>query len=201
LEVVRWLGGSVPEFRTMEEVQERLTEAQTELAEAEERAERASGRNAAAAKRRVAERREEIAELEKKLDVMRRIAAIEQGEAARSPGASGAGTAARPRGAATAAEDWRTRTPEEIGAALSDFRSGRISQWQLAERAGLSPPGTDEAIRKEQTAMAAGVPISFAPGDFDERLREYAAKMPPIRVPVEPVLLWEDNADQVGGRD
>jgi hypothetical protein len=204
LNVVRWLGGSVKEFMTLEEVQEALAEARDKLAQAEERNQKAGARGQGQRAAAIRQLQQEIAELEEKEAVMLRIAAIEAGGAAAAAGTTTVAGKKKPGGAAVA-EDWRDKTPEQIGAALSDFRSGKISSWELAERAGLSPPGTAEAIAKEQTAMSRGTPETFAPTNFEASLREMAAKMEPIPIKVRGELVWEDGlqdaADEYGGRD
>jgi len=133
LNVVQFLGGSVQEFMTLEEVQAALAEKRLTLEKAQRQAEQSRNANArASARRRVSELTEEIKGLEEKEAIMRRIAAIEAGNINASGGATGGTTKTGTAGSrAVTTDDWRTKTPEQIGAALSDFRSGRISQWEL----------------------------------------------------------------------
>jgi hypothetical protein len=193
-------------YRTVEDIQGRLSE--LDMLEARTLKERADAWKVFQPMydRQLAAIREERQQLEGKKRTLEQIRALEASLRGQ-PTPSGTGdvrTGGRAAGAG-GADDWRTRSPEEIGSALSDFRSGRINQWELAERAGLSPPGTADMIAKEQAAMVAGVPVTFSPGDFEARLREMANEMQPIPIKVKGELVWEDEisdrADQVGGRD
>ncbi|MGB5335008.1 MAG: hypothetical protein WBN07_05280 [Woeseiaceae bacterium] len=149
LEVVGAMDRLAGNYRTVESLEAALEEKRGELDEQRKKRDESFTKfGEVYHQNRMGNIAQEIAQLEQQLDTMQALEKMQKSliDTTASAQSQAAATSAKTRSKSSAEpEDWRDKTPEEIAAALNDFRAGRITGVELGERAGLQPPGTAKA--------------------------------------------------------